>query len=108
MRIIRGILKRHLPPNISVWVFGSRAKLTTTNASDLDLVLEGDGKLGYDIMDALKDDFEESDLPYSVDVVDLNTVNPAFKQIVNGQKILLLGEGQNRKNNGWLEKPSGE
>lgn len=84
------ILQKHLQPNVNVWVFGSRAKWTATNASDLDLALEGTGKIGYETIDALEYDFDESDLPYKVDVIDLNQVRDSFRQIVDSQKIPLM------------------
>lgn len=87
--MVCGILQRHLQPDVSVWVFGSRAKWTTHDGSDLDLALEGDDKLGPETIRALEDDFEESDLPYKVDVVDLKTVNLEFRQIIDVQKISL-------------------
>lgn len=83
------ILQRHLQPDVNVWVFGSRVKWAATDASDLDLAVEGDDKIKYETIDALENAFDESDLPYKVDVIDLKTVNKKFKEIVNQQKILL-------------------
>ena len=89
MRMVCGILQKHLLPDVRAWVFGSRAKWTATDASDLDLALEGDGKIGYETMDALECAFEESDLPYKVDVVDLHRVNHSFRHIIEAQMTTL-------------------
>ena len=87
--VVRNILREHLPSGVSVWAFGSRADWTTRDSSDLDLALEGSSALDYNIMLALNTAFEESSLPYKVDVVDLNQVSSSFRRIVGTQKILL-------------------
>ena len=69
LEIVQGVLREHLPAGFKVWVFGSRAAWTTKDSSDLDLAVEGAGKLGYKAMVRLEVAFEESDLPYTVDVV---------------------------------------
>ena len=89
LEIVQGILREHLPVGVKVWVFGSRANWTTKDSSDLDLALEGDNKLSHKLLGALKDAFEDSTLPYTVDVVDLNAVSHAFKQIVESQRVAL-------------------
>ena len=83
------ILRKHLPAGVKVWVFGSRADWTTRDSSDLDLALDGDSVLDYDTIMALEMAFEESSLPYMVDVVDLNRVGCGFKRIVDAQKTPL-------------------
>lgn len=89
MNIVRWILQKHLPSNVSVWVFGSRAKWTTHKGSDLDLAVEGDQPIDHDTMINLSIEFDDSDLPYTVDIVDLKTINSKFKQIIDEQKIPL-------------------
>lgn len=39
LEIVQGILRKHLPEDVKVWVFGSRAHGTTRDSSDLDLAL---------------------------------------------------------------------
>ena len=89
LEIVQNILREHLPAGFKVWVFGSRAKWTTKDSSDLDLAVEGTGTLDYKAMVGLEIAFEESDLPYTVDVVDLNAVDPGFNRIVDEQKAPL-------------------
>ena len=89
LQIVQDILREHLPAGFQVWVFGSRAKWTATDASDLDLAVEGADELDYKAMVGLEVAFEESDLPYTVDVVDLNAVSQEFKKIVEAQGIPL-------------------
>ena len=87
--IVQDILIKNLPAGVKVWVFGSRANWTTKDSSDLDLALEGEGKLSHKVLGALKDAFEDSSLPYTVDVVDFNRIGDAFKQIVELQRTPL-------------------
>lgn len=89
LKIVQDILRENLPPGVAVWVFGSRANWTTRDSSDLDLALEGDSAIDHGIMVALETAFEESNLPYTVDVVDLSQLGNRFRQIVETQKISL-------------------
>ena len=89
LRIVKKILRECLPENVKASVFGSRANGTTRHSSDLDLVLEGDARLDSKCLSALASAFEESDLPYTVDVVDINRIKGRFKEIVAAQKMPL-------------------
>ena len=98
LEIVQGILREHLPVGVKVWVFGSRANWSAKDSSDLDLALEGEARLSHKVLGALKDAFEDSALPYTVDVVDLNRIADSFRQIVESQRALLAidrdGAGQ--------------
>ncbi len=109
LEIVWGILCEHLPVDVKVWVFGSRANWTTKDSSDLDIALEGKGKLSHKLLGALKDAFEDSTLPYTVDVADLNAVSHAFKQIVKEQRVALPSvRASERVGGGWREVTLGE
>jgi predicted nucleotidyltransferase len=79
-------LRQGLPEEAAVWVFGSRATGTARRASDLDLAIDAGRPLTRAETGALLDAFEESDLPYTVDLVDLNTVAPSFRAIIDRDK----------------------
>ncbi|MDR3265363.1 MAG: nucleotidyltransferase domain-containing protein, partial [Synergistaceae bacterium] len=64
---VRSILKKHIP-NCEVRAFGSRYKQTSKEHSDLDLAVVGDQKIPASIIDDLREDFQNSDLPWRVDV----------------------------------------
>ena len=105
LKIVQDILREHLPAGFKVWVFGSRANWTTKDSSDLDLAVEGVDALDYRAMVGLEVAFEESDLPYTVDVVDLNAVGDTFRKIVEGQKVPLPIVGfQDQGNDGGRQK----
>ena len=89
LEIVRDILREHLPTGVKVWVFGSRANWTTKDSSDLNLALEGETRLSRKLLGALKDAFEDSTLPYTVDVVDLGRIGDSFRRIVVAQRTPL-------------------
>ena len=106
LEIVQDIMREHLPAGFRVSVFGSRANWTTKDSSDLDLAVEGAGKLDDKAMVGLEIAFEESDLPYTVDVVDMNAISPEFKRIVEDQKVPIgATRGQSTYSDEWEEKP---
>ncbi|UCF17180.1 MAG: nucleotidyltransferase domain-containing protein [Phycisphaerales bacterium] len=66
-----------------VRAFGSRGNGEATEHSDLDLAIVGPGRLKRRAKMLLREAFEESDLPFRVDVVDYNTVSEAFRAIID-------------------------
>ena len=89
LAIVRDILNNALPNNARVFVFGSRAKNTTKRSSDLDIAIDLGRSLTRSEALELADQFEESDLSYRVDIVDLCSVTDVFKSIVTNQMIPL-------------------
>ena len=79
---IQDILQAHLPVGTDVWVFGSRANWTTKPSSDLDLAVEGAEKIDGKILTALAVAFDESNLPYTVDLVDMKALSQSFRRRV--------------------------
>jgi type I restriction enzyme S subunit len=86
--IIRDVLATHLGDDCLVWVFGSRAKNTARFNSDLDLAIECTHPLSKQALIALNEAFDEAKLAFSVDVVDLKTVEPYFKSIIDSHKVV--------------------
>ncbi len=81
LKIVLDIIKK-LYPKCRVLVFGSRYKWTNKDYSDLDLAIEGEEKISFEEMSKIKDAFEESELNFSVDIIDLKGINEEFKEIV--------------------------
>ena len=75
LEIVKKILK---DMNISVFVFGSRAKNKAKPLSDLDLCLKD--KYDKSTVRKLQDAFDESDLPFKVDVVVWSELSEEFKK----------------------------
>ena len=84
-KIIKDILNYYLK-DCNVYVFGSRAKNTTRFNSDIDLAIESKMRIDQNILIDLKESFSNSDLPYSVDIVDLNHISESFKELINQEK----------------------
>ena len=111
LEMVQGILREYLPVGVKVWVFGSRANWTTKDSSDLDLALEGENALSYKLLGVLKDAFEDSSLPYTVDVVDFHRISGSFRPIVESQRVPLPQEGNDTVQpmpNRWCEATLGE
>jgi predicted nucleotidyltransferase len=69
-----------------IFIFGSFLK----KKSPLDLDLGLLGEVDEDKLALLRFDFEESNFPYEVDLVNFNRVEKGFKEYVLGQKIRWL------------------
>jgi predicted nucleotidyltransferase len=83
LKIVQDILVSCLPSkNRRVFVFGSRAKGTTKRFADLDLAFDMGSPLTRQEQLDLADKFEESNLSYKVDIVDLHTVSKSFADII--------------------------
>ncbi len=93
--IVRGILQKRVP-QYAVWAFGSRAKWTAKQYSDLDLAVITDKPLSLNISANLSDDFSESDLPWRVDVVDWATTSESFRKMIERDKVVVQEGGR-----GW-------
>jgi len=89
LAIVRTILRTHLPPAVRAWVFGSRATATARRYSDLDLALEGENPLSLDVLGDIAEALSESDLPYKVDVIDLRSIDPAFRALIEPDMVAL-------------------
>lgn len=106
--IVRNILHERVP-QYEVWAFGSRAKWTTKNYSDLDLCVVSNKPLSFSVLGALAEDFSDSDLPWKVDVVDWATTSESFRKIIERDKVVI----QEAKRSGgmaseWRESTWGE
>lgn len=89
LAIARGILAEHAP-ECDALVFGSRIKGTAKPYSDLDLALRCDTRLSTTQLGTLREAFEASTLPVRVDFVDLQTVSPEFRKVIE-ERYEILG-----------------
>ena len=79
--LIQKILGKSLDrTNHTVFAFGSRVSGTPRPDSDLDLMLRAQTKTGAATLGQLKEDFENSDLPYKVDLVDEAVMSEDFRR----------------------------
>lgn len=78
---IKNIISRHLDlKKHKIFIFGSRTTGKARKFSDYDVGIMGKIAISLATMARIKDSFEESDLPYVVDVVDFATVLKDFKK----------------------------
>ncbi|CAM2182047.1 putative protein adenylyltransferase MntA [Paraburkholderia sacchari] len=87
-RIVQGILHR-IVPQYEIWAFGSRAKWTAKDYSDLDVAIITEQPLPLDVTAALTDEFSNSDLPWKVDVVDWSVTSESFKAVIAAHKVVI-------------------
>ena len=85
------LLARHLP-NTEAWAYGSRVKWTSRTQSDLDLVVFAKPQQARAVSD-LREAYEESNLPFRVDLFVWDEVPEAFReQIERGHVVLVSGQ----------------
>ena len=85
-QIVREILQRYVPDR-EVWAFGSRAKWAAKEFSGLDLAIIGDTPLSIALTADLREAFQESALPFKIDIVDWASITPSFRQVIQATKI---------------------
>lgn len=78
---VRQILARHVPHR-EVRAFGSRVTHQAKPYSDLDLAIMGAEPVSASIMAHLALDFEESDLPFRVDLVQWRNAPASLRQVI--------------------------
>jgi len=82
--LIEEILQAYIP-HCRVIAFGSRVSGDTKPFSDLDLAVYSSPPLSLVNVGMLKEAFSESNLPFRVDVVDMNTVSDEFRRVIENQ-----------------------
>lgn len=86
--MVREILATHAP-GVKAWAFGSRVNGTAKRFSDLDIALDAGGALDLRMLAELRHAFQESDLPISVDLLDMATVKPSFRKLIAAARIAI-------------------
>lgn len=90
---INRILAKYIP-ECEVRAFGSRATWTAKEHSDLDLVVMGREKLPRSVLIKLKSEFENSALPFTVDLVDWNRIPPEFRENIKKSCEVIRSKNQ--------------
>lgn len=76
-------------PGVRVWAYGSRVKGTSRPSSDLDLAIFADQSQKSQIT-ALKEAFEESSLPFRVDVLVWGEIPENFRKNILEQYAVVM------------------
>jgi len=85
---VADIIARFLP-DARILLFGSRARDDAEPTSDFDIAIDARSKIPLDVMARIKDEIEELHTLKSIDIVDLNRANPAFKTIIVKTGVIL-------------------
>lgn len=86
------VLKDNIPQKeAKFYIFGSRAKENYKEYSDVDIAVKlPDKKLSADILGKILLEFNDSTLPYEVDVIDLNAIDEKFKSLIKNSLVELF------------------
>lgn len=91
IKFLLDVLREYLPDgNVKFYVFGSRAKGSYKEYSDVDIALKGENEIPFENLLKLKSEFENSTFPYEVDIVDLNTISKNFLNIIKDDLTPLM------------------
>ena len=86
---IKEILQKHLNLNEKVFVFGSSVE--NEKFGDVDLAIVSEQAVDDKILRHVREDLEESTLPYKFDLVDINQTNDPFRtRVLNGPKLWII------------------
>ena len=90
--IVLDLLQWRLP-GVEAWVYGSRAKWMSRPQSDLDLVVFSTPEQSRRVED-LREAFEESNLPFRVDLFVWSEVPEQFHQEIERDHVVLVSKGE--------------
>ncbi|MDR1327515.1 MAG: nucleotidyltransferase domain-containing protein [Heliobacteriaceae bacterium] len=85
--LVKDLLKKYIP-NTAVWAYGSRVKGTSTPKSDLDIAAFTHAEQKAGIIN-LREAFEESNLPFRVDLFVWDEVPAAFRKNIEREHVVL-------------------
>lgn len=87
---IKKIIFRFLDPKKDrVFIFGSRATGRGKEFSDIDIGVKSDKQIDLLLLSNISEAFDESNIPYIVDIVDFSTISKTFENIAS-EKIINL------------------
>ena len=75
--------------DFKLYIFGSRAKNKAQKYSDIDIAINSK-ELTSSVKSKLEFLFENSLLPYEVDIIDLNSITENFKNLIKDDLIELI------------------
>lgn len=98
---IADIIFTHLDPNTTeAVIFGSRVQNTNRPFSDVDICLKSNQSISLSIVSLIREELENSNIPYKIDIVDYRLLSDEFKQVAL-EKVISLNQfhGQNLRSN---------
>ncbi len=95
LALIQQLLKDHIP-NITVWAYDSRVNGNARPSSDLDLVAFIDPEQSLAISN-LREAFEESNLPFRVDLFTWDQISEAFRDTISARYVVVQNDHDRAK-----------
>lgn len=77
-----------LIPEAKIYLFGSRARGTASERSDIDLALDAGEKLDYKDVGEINSVMEVLSTPYTIQVVDFNGISAEMREAIIRDKII--------------------
>lgn len=77
-----------LVPEAKIYLFGSRARGTNNEWSDIDIALDGGKELPSLTIMELNDIMVATNMPYKVDIVDLYFISDQMRQAILKEKVV--------------------
>ncbi|MEO6882394.1 MAG: nucleotidyltransferase domain-containing protein [Bacteroidia bacterium] len=95
LNIAKKIILNHIEKNnYAVFLFGSRANGSANRTSDIDVGIIGKNIFPLLLKAKMKEELEESIIPYHVDIIDFLEVSEDFKKVAL-QKIVAWNQPKN-------------
>lgn len=85
--IIIETIKKHIP-ECKIYLFGSRARKTHSEGSDIDLAVDSKKRIALHLIARIKEEIEDQNVPFFVDIVDLQTADENLKKEVKRDGVL--------------------
>lgn len=79
------IFKNLIGYQYDLYLFGSQSRKKAGRTSDIDIAILPKTPLRMGLLSKIREDLEESHIPYPVDLVDLSTSTPAFLEQVKNE-----------------------
>lgn len=81
------IIIKYLPKS-QIYLFGSRARKDNTPQSDIDIAIDNKDKIDFLTLSNIKEEVEESTIPFTVDIIDMNNISEDLKKQILKDKII--------------------
>ena len=89
LKTVKHILARHIP-QCEIRAFGSRTNGKAWKYSDLDLAIVGHKPIDQLTMAQIRDEFEASDIPIIIDILDWHTTTESFRKTIETQGYKII------------------
>ena len=89
LKAVRHILLNRLQRyEVKIYLFGSMAKGEVWRSSDIDVAVLPNGHLPEGVLSGIREELENSKVPYRVELIDLSKTSPGFVDHVQRSGIL--------------------